>query len=547
LAIFDALRTFFTLPPSFATLDHSPVVMDEERALSFETIFGHDLEPGGASRVTSESARKNPFVWACQSIISGTIANLPVDILRKEGEIRVPVASPPSWVDEPNPFNPNYTSISYKRQLALSLLQDGNAFVAVSPDVDEAFRLLVLNPAQVEIKDGDDSPVYVVTDAGKRLTLAVLSARNCLHIPFILPPGYTRGLNPVEAAALSIGIDLASQKQASKFISGGGLVTGVIEVPREAGDLTQQQMDDLREGFKRKREGPAGYSIGVLQGGATFKPISQSQAESEYIAGRKMSREEIAGMYLVPAFMIGSQEPGGVAYASAVERAQHFIDYCLLHYTGPLELGHRRLIPGADTYFKFNFNALLRGDLKTRAGIYDSLLQDRVMKVDEARTLEDWAPLGEDNGGGFLNTPNNNFTDPRIADLGTLIRAGFDPESSAAAVGLSPIKHLGLVPVTVQGENVATESKVSPPPARSEAVHIHMDEITLPDTVAIPAPVVHLPAPIVNVEPPPAPDMTPFADAVRELQDILAYAVVREVERDVAGRPIRVVERRVKP
>lgn len=408
MAIIDALRSFFTLPPSFRPLDGpSPIV--EERALTFETIFGTgaDVTDSPASRVTSENARKNPFVWACQSIISGTIANLPVDILRKQGNVRVPVEPAPKWVDEPNPFNPNYTSISYKRQLTLSLLQDGNAFVAVSPDVDEPFRLLVLNPAQVEIKDGDDAPVYVVTGADKRTTLAVLSPFNCLHIPFILPPGYTRGLNPVEAAALSIGIDLAAQKQASKFISGGGLVTGVIEVPAEAGPMTQEQMDALREGFKRRREGPNGYSIGVLQGGATFKPVSQSQAESEYIAGRRMSREEIAGMYLVPAFMIGSQEPGGVAYASAVERAQHFIDYCLIHYTGPLEVGHRRLVAGDDTYVKFNYNALLRGDLKTRAGIYDTFLQDRVMKVDEVREKEDWPPFGEANGGGFLETPNN--------------------------------------------------------------------------------------------------------------------------------------------
>ena len=500
MAIFDALRTFFTLPPSFATLDHSPVVMDEERALSFETIFGHDLEPGGASRVTSESARKNPFVWACQSIISGTIANLPVDIVRKEGGVRLPVESPPDWVEAPNPLNPNFTSISYKRQLTLSLLQDGNAFVAISPDVFDPARLLVLNPAQVEIKDGDDMPVYVVTDAAKRQTLAVLTPFNCLHIPFILPPGYTRGLNPVEAAALTIGVDLAAQKQASKFISGGGLVTGVIEVPREAGDLTQQQMDDLREGFKRKREGPAGYSIGVLQGGATFKPISQSQAESEYIAGRKMSREEIAGMYLVPAFMIGSQEPGGVAYNSAVERAQHFIDYCLIHYSGPMEKAHDRLLEG-QTFYRLNYNALLKGDMKTRVGIYDTLLQDRVIKVDEVRAKEDWAPFGESDGGGFLETPNNSGV-----------------------------------------------SQAPDPDAR--AIHVHVPEVTLPDTVNIPAPIVHIPpppTPIVNVEPPPATDLTEVAAAVRELQDILAYAVVREVERDVAGRPIRVVERRVKP
>jgi HK97 family phage portal protein len=410
------------------------------------------------------------------------------------------VETPPDWVEAPNPLNPNFTSISYKRQVVLSLLQDGNAFVAVSPDTLDPTRLLVLNPAQVEIKDGDGMPAYVVTDGSGRKTLDVLTPFNCLHIPFILPPGYTRGLNPVEAAALTIGVDLAAQKQASKFVSGGGLVTGVIEVPRETGELTQEQMDNLREGFKRRREGPSGYSIGVLQGGATFKPVSQSQAESDYIAGRKLSREEIAGMYLVPAFMIGSQEPGGVAYASAVERAQHFIDYCLIHYSGPIEKGHNRLLPTGE-FYRLNYNALLRGDMKTRVGIYDTLLQDRVVKVDQVRELEDWAPVGEGAGGGFLETPNN--------------------------------------------------TPVQAAPAPRSDVHVHVPEITLPDTVAIPAPIVHspavnVPAPIVNVEAQPAPDMTPVADAVRELQDVLAQPVTRTVKRDRLGRAESVVETRAK-
>ena len=39
---------------------------------------------------------------------------------------------------------------------------------------------------------------------------------------------------------------------------------------------------------------------------------------------------------------------------------------------------------------------------------------------------------------------------PVIEALGALIRAGFVPEASTTAVGLDPIEHTGLLPVTVQ-------------------------------------------------------------------------------------------------
>ena len=43
-------------------------------------------------------------------------------------------------------------------------------------------------------------------------------------------------------------------------------------------------------------------------------------------------------------------------------------------------------------------------------------------------------------------------TKVKVEAVGSLIRAGFDPEQSCLAVGLDPIKHSGLFPVTVQSE-----------------------------------------------------------------------------------------------
>ncbi len=378
------------------------------RALSFETVFGHDVPRDEITRVTVDSARRSMAVWACQSLISGDLANLPFQAYRKVDDVRRSLTPTPSWIDEPNPLNPNFTGISYRRQVGLSEMQDGNAFIAVYPDVFDPVRLLVLNPTQCRITDGDGSPMYeVVNNRGGQL--AVLSPFQLIHIPFFLPPGATRGLSPIAAAAQGIEIDLAAQKQGSKFLSGGGLVTGIIEVPETAGALDQKQKDDLRDSFRRRRDGPNGYSIGVLDGGAAFKQVMMSQSDAQYIETRKFQLEEIARLYLIPPFMVGSQEAAGVAYASSVEREQHYIDHCLVHYAGPVEAGHRRLLPGPDTYMKFNFDAFLRGSTKERYDAYAVGLEHKFLYQEDVSRLEDMDP---GRAGTYLETPNNNGPKP---------------------------------------------------------------------------------------------------------------------------------------
>ncbi|WNN95956.1 portal protein [Arthrobacter phage Hirko] len=48
--------------------------------------------------------------------------------------------------------------------------------------------------------------------------------------------------------------------------------------------------------------------------------------------------------------------------------------------------------------------------------------------------------------------------------VGALIRSGYDPAEAAAAVGLPPIKHLGLLPVTVQPPAAGTDLDNAPAP-----------------------------------------------------------------------------------
>jgi len=120
-----------------------------------------------------------------------------------------------------------------------------------------------------------------------------------------------------------------------------------------------------------------------------------------------------------------------------------------------IEKAYGRLLPGRDTFIRIRTTGLLQADFRTRMEGYQFALQSRVRKVDEVRALEDLAPFGEANGGGFLDTPNNRTPDPRIADLAALVRAGFEPAAACAYLGLPDISHTGVLPVPTAGRTPA--------------------------------------------------------------------------------------------
>lgn len=44
----------------------------------------------------------------------------------------------------------------------------------------------------------------------------------------------------------------------------------------------------------------------------------------------------------------------------------------------------------------------------------------------------------------------------RVSSASQLIRSGFEPAAALEAVGLDPIRHLGLLPVTVKSDEPAS-------------------------------------------------------------------------------------------
>jgi phage portal protein BeeE len=195
----------------------------------------------------------------------------------------------------------------------------------------------------------------------------------------------------------------------------------------------------------------------------SFNPVTATARESELIAARKLTREEVAAAYHVPPAMIGIVEAQG--YGSLREQHRALYQDTLGPIVALLEGEISRQLlsefsDSDDTYVQFNIQEKLQGSFEEEQAALSVAVGSPYMTRNEARARMNLPRINDqtfdqpvtrlDIAEGQQNASLS--IKDRIDALGGLIRAGFDPAESLEALDLPAIKHLGLAPVTVQPE-----------------------------------------------------------------------------------------------
>ena len=377
----------------------------EQRAISAASFgIASDNESANPAGVTvnRETALSSSVVYSAARLLSGDIGGLPVHAFRKRNGVRTEIDPSPSWLDEPNPWNPNESGPSHRGQVVTGMVLDGDGFIFVNPSVFDPVELHVLDPQKVEVKrDGRGAPSYKLENGESSVTL---NANNCLQVPLFMLPGGVRGLSPIEAMKRGIGRGIAAEEAGARLFGQGSLIQGLVEYPVEAGDPDDNAVKELLRGLNRRHKGiKNAWALGALTNGATFHELTMKPKDAQAIETEEWTLEQFARTLGIPPSMLGSQKPGAVAYASVEQRSIDYVVHAIMPIVLPLEKAYSRLLPRG-SYVKFNVAALMRGDARARAEFYQIALQNKWMTRDEVRVFEDMEPMGL----SFLETPNNN-------------------------------------------------------------------------------------------------------------------------------------------
>lgn len=422
----------------------------EDRSISFQTIWGsgYDLDlanPSGVN-ITPNSAFEVVAFWSAVSLISDTIATLPIDsYIRRDGN-RVPYRPRPAWVDQPDV---DMTRQAHYQQVLVSLMVSGNSYTRIfRNNAGDVVNLVVLDPLTVRVsRSALGRKIFNVDGEEKALT-----SDDIIHITDLIQPGSLTGLSRVDRLKEALGLSSAMQSYAARFFGSGATTQGIIEFP---GNLTGEQAKALREGFDSAHKGfRRAHKTGVLSGGATYKQTTVTNDAAQFLESRRFAVEEIARAFNIPLSMMGV--PGTQSYASVEQNAIQFVTHTLRPYIEKMEWAYSRLLPN-QAFIKFSVDGLLRGDFNSRISAYSIGLQSGFMSVNDVRRLEDLSPA---EGGDQYRVPLANIplTDTnlvsenqRVNMAQKLIQIGFDPEETLLAFGLSSIKHTGVPSVQLQG------------------------------------------------------------------------------------------------
>jgi HK97 family phage portal protein len=403
--------------------------------------------------VDAESAIRMSTVYSCVRLLADTVSSLPVGAYVRRGRNRLPYATvygdQPNWVSKPNRET---TRLEFYEQIVTSFKLEGNAYILIirnnEGDVEE---LYVIDPRNVRIERlAPNEPLvyFVKVKDMEGIYEQRLSDKDILHIPDFRLPGQRYGLSPIAACRTTIASAMAADVYAASYFGNAANPGGVIEVPTE---LTQEQASDIGRDWNITHTGPyrAG-KIGILSGGASFKPLTINAQDAQLLDTRRFSVEEIARIFRVPLSLLGHPVAGAMSFASVEAQNLSFVQHSLRPILERIEQSLSTLLPEADGFIRFNLDALLRGTTIERYDAYTKGLREGFLSLNDVHAYEDMAPI---ESGDQYRVPLQNIDASDAKDVGlklraeiaaALIQVGFEPSAVTEAVGLPDMKHTGL-------------------------------------------------------------------------------------------------------
>ena len=414
----------------------------QTRSVSYQSIFsqGGDFgfETQSGVNINGNTAYEIVAFFSAVSLISDTISTLPLDAFKRIDGERSPYRPKPLWIEQPDI---DTTRQAHYGSVVASLLVFGNSYTRVFRDNrGDVVNLVALDPTKMEVRrSAIGRKMFIYADEPKPL-----SSDEIIHIIDLATPGSLTGLSRVDKLKDALGVATALQSYAARFFSNGASTNGIIEYP---GELTAEEAKDLRDGFDSRHRGlRRSHKTGVLSGGAKYVNTSVSNDQAQFLDSRRFAVEEVARAFNIPLHMLGI--PDTASYASVEQNNLQFISHTLRPILEKLEWAYSRILPDG-VFIKFNFSALLRGDLQSRYQAYSIATQAGFKSINEIKKLED-EPLVR--GGDAFRVPLANVN-IQAADLSEmeakvnmaecLVNAGYDPEDVLRELGLPAMGYVG--------------------------------------------------------------------------------------------------------
>ena len=342
---------------------------------------------------TPDLAMKVATAFRCVSILSGSIAALPLELKRKKGRY--------FSIDEDEPINyalnvrPNHrlSAFELKRNVIALMLNHGNAYILPEWTGGE-LRLILLSPYSVSYDKIMDE--YMVNDTVNNI-YTTLSGDDIIHLKGVsLDGGYT-GVSVIHYAAETLGIGAGINKKTLSDQQPGsslrGFISGDYDATRGMANFQDDQIKPVVERIRSELR--SGETVTYLQGDLKFNPMSLTPADLQTLEMLKINVLELCRFYGVhpdKAFA-GQSQNYKASEMSQVQFMADTLNPLLRQIENEFFI---KLIPkklSSKYKLVFDLESFYQTDIETMSTFMEKTVQNGIVLHNEWRAKRDMPPV----------------------------------------------------------------------------------------------------------------------------------------------------------
>jgi HK97 family phage portal protein len=372
--------------------------------------------------------RTQPNVRTCVDFLARNIAQLGLHVFRRVSETdreRLRDHGLVRTLERPLP--PEYKVTRYRliEELMGDLGVYFNAFW-VKLRAGDRLGLLRVPPPYVTVYGGLVPTGYEVSLGGRKLQLR---ADQVVHFRGYNAGSSVVGLSPLETLRRVLAEEQAMGDYREHFWQNAARIDGVIERPLEAPEWSETARERFRAEFGALYSG--GDNSGktaILEEGMTWKEAAFNAQESEYLGGRKLTREECARAYHIPLPMVGILDHA--TFSNIKEQHKNLYQDALGPWLAMIEQDiELQLLPefpdSEGVYCEFNIAEKLQGSFEEQVAALQSAVGAPYMSRNEARAR--------------MNLPSVEGGDEIVTPLNVLVGGQASPRDSAPKALPAPL------------------------------------------------------------------------------------------------------------
>ena len=353
--------------------------------------------------VKGKNALKIAVVFTCIRINSEAVAKLPLKVHQEdENGIQKTTKHPMFKLLKLRP-NPYMSAFDFWKCIEAQNGLNGNAYASI--EFDRRGRVIGLWPidsSRVKIwVDNDTQASGIVTSQSKvwyEVNLGYEQRKLMSHEILHFKGGVTLdgivGLSPLDLLKGTLENGASANKFVNNFYKQGLQVKGIVQY---VGDLNEEAKRVFREKFESMSSGLSNsHRIALLPVGYQFQPISLNMHDAQFLENNQLTIRQIAAAYGVKMHQLNDLTRATHTNV-AEQQGEFYTDTLQPKLTGyEQELTWKLLLDDeldAGYYLRFNVDAILRADLKTRYEAYRIGVQGGFLTPNEPRAKEELPPL----------------------------------------------------------------------------------------------------------------------------------------------------------